>query len=334
MAGISRGLSGAIGLGAMTLVAGASALAQRAPLPAECRQQLVAHCGAVSDRRACIRSALPKLGDECRKAISDRRTDTQPLTSGMTEFAYGPDKLQKLDLIAPAGGKRPPLVLFVHGGGWSIGDKRNAAGSKAAHFTAAEYAFAIVNYRLVPQATVEQQAADIAAAVAFLRTHAAKSNYDPDRIILMGHSAGAHLAALVGTDPYYLAAARVPLGAVKGVILLDGAGYDIARKAADPQNSLSSMYHAAFGTDPARQARLSPTRHAPAPNVANWLILPIERRADSTAQSQALAAGLIKAGAKASVIAVRGESHGSLNQGFGEAGDFATAKVDAFLTAL
>jgi len=334
MSGISRGLTGAIGLGALTLVAAASALAQRAQRPAECREQLMTQCARASDRRACIRTALPGLSDQCRKAISGRRVDSQPLPAGLTELAYGTDKLQKLDLVTPAGNTRPPLVLFIHGGGWSIGDKRQSIAVKAAHFTSKGYAFASANYRLVPQATVEQQANDIAAAVAMLRRNAAKSNYDPDRIVLMGHSAGAHLAALVGTDPSYLAAAKVPLAAVKGVILLDGAGYDIARQAADPNNQISSMYDAAFGKDPARHARLSPTRHATAPNVGKWLILPIERRADSTAQSQALGAGLVKARATASVIAVPGESHGSLNQGLGEVGDFATARIDAFLAAL
>ena len=94
------------------------------------------------------------------------------------------------------------------------------------------------------------------------------------------------------------------------------------------------MYEAAFGKDPARQKALSPTLHATAPNVANWLILPIERRADSQAQSKALAAGLSRAGASTLVVAVPGESHSSLNKGLGEAGDFATGEVDRFLAAL
>ena len=92
------------------------------------------------------------------------------------------------------------------------------------------------------------------------------------------------------------------------------------------------MYDAAFGKDVARQKALSPTLHAAAPNVAKWLILPIERRADS--QAQALAAGLRQAGSSTRVIAVPGESHGSLNKGLGEAGNVATAEVDRFLEEL
>lgn len=257
-----------------------------------------------------------------------------PAVEGAIEASYGPDPNQRFDYYAPAGDMRPPLVLFIHGGGWSRGDKRHATGAKAAHFTAKGYAFASLNYRLVPQVTVEQQAADVAAAIALLRGSAMRSNHDGERIVLMGHSAGAHLAALVATDPSYLAAAGVPLSSIKGVILLDGAGYDIPAQMGGRRNLVSGMYDAAFGTDPARQRALSPTHHAAAPNAANWLILPIERRADSIAQSRALAAALNKAGARATVAPVPGESHGSLNKGLGEAGDFATSKIDAFLEPL
>ena len=91
---------------------------------------------------------------------------------------------------------------------------------------------------------------------------------------------------------------------------------------------------AAFGKDVARQKALSPTLHAAAPNVANWLILPIDRRDDSKAQSQGLATALRPAGVSAKVVAVPGESHSSLNKGLGEDGDFATGEVDKFLAAL
>jgi len=335
MAAISRGLVGAAVLASVTMVAGGSALAQRQRLPAECREQIVALCrGAEGGWRQCIAESLPKLSDECRMAISERSASAQPMPPGMVEMSYGRDPLQRLDLVAPIGNKRPPMIIFVHGGGWSIGDKRHAIGAKASHFLGKGYAFASVNYRLVPQATVEEQAADIASAVAKLRTYAMGSNYDGERIVLMGHSAGAHLTALVGTDPRYLAAAGVPMSTVKGVVLLDGAGYDIAEQMARPGNPVGAMYDAAFGKDPARQRALSPTLRAVAPNVANWLILPIERRADSTAQSRDLAAALSKAGANARMVSVPGESHGSLNKGLGAEGDFATGEVDRFVAGL
>ena len=316
------------------MIAGGAAIAQRGRLPAECRQEIMALCRMGGGMRECVRAALPNLSDPCRKAISDRTAAAQALPPGMAEMSYGRDPLQRLDLVYPPGNKRPPVVVFIHGGGWSIGDKRHAIGAKASHFLGTGHAFASVNYRLVPNVTVEQQAADIAGAIAKLRTYAMGSNYDGERIVLMGHSAGAHLAALVGTDPRYLAAVGVPIGSVKGIVLLDGAGYDVAQQMARPGNLVSGMYEAAFGKDPARQRALSPTLHAAAPNVASWLILPIQRRADSTAQSRALAAALAKAGARARVVPVPGESHGSLNRGLGEEGDFATGEVDRFIAGL
>ena len=119
-------------------------------------------------------------------------------TVGPTEYAYGSDALQKLDFWPAASARPAPLVLFVHGGGWKRGDKKSATGmQKVEHLTNEGFAFASINYRLVPAATVEQQAADVSAAVAWHRSHAARLGIDASRIVLMGHSAGAHLVALV-----------------------------------------------------------------------------------------------------------------------------------------
>jgi len=307
-------------------------LAQRERLPAECRQEIMQLCrGYGGGFRQCIMTAMPKLSDPCRKIIGERAAAAYPPAPGTVEHAYGQDPKQRLDLVKPAGVAKAPVLLFVHGGGWSIGDKAHAAPEKARWANGQGWAFASANYRLVPQATVEQQAADVASAIAWLRSNAAKEGLNPNRIVLMGHSAGAHLVALVGTDPQYLNAANVPMRAVKGVVLLDGAGYDVAAQANAPLNLVRPMYDAAFGTDPKRQAALSPTKHAAAPNVGRWLILPIERRADSQAQSKGLADALRRAGASATVVAVPGESHGSLNKGLGDSGDFATEEVERFL---
>jgi acetyl esterase/lipase len=310
-------------------------VAQRERLPAECRKEIFQLCrGAEGGFRQCLMTAMPKLSDPCRKAIGERAAEAYPPAPGTVEHSYGTDPRQRLDLVKPAGVARAPVLLFVHGGGWSIGDKAHAAPEKSRWANAKGWAFASTNYRLVPQATVESQAADVASAVAWLRANADRQGLDADRIVLMGHSAGAHLVALVGTDPQYLRAAGVPMGAVNGVVLLDGAGYDVPTKASAEMNIVKPMYEAAFSKDPKRQAALSPTRHAAAPNVARWLVLPIERRQDSQAQSRVLADALNRAGASAVVVAVPDESHGSLNKGLGEAGDFATEQVERFLVGL
>jgi acetyl esterase/lipase len=311
---------------------GGGALAQRERLPAECRQEIIQLCrGSGGGFRQCLMTAMPKLSDTCRKLIGERAAAAYPPVPGTVEHSFGADPKQRLDLVKPAGVAKAPVLLFVHGGGWSIGDKAHAAPDKARWANGKGWAFASANYRLVPQATVEQQAADVASAVAWLRSNAGRQGLDPNRIVLMGHSAGAHLVALVGTDPRYLKGAGVPMSAIKGVVLLDGAGYDVPTQASAEMNIVRPMYEAAFSTDPKRQAALSPTHHAAAPNVSRWLILPIQRRADSQAQSKGLADALNNAGAKATVVAVPDESHGSLNKGLGQAGDFATQQVEGFL---
>jgi len=252
----------------------------------------------------------------------------------IAEASYGRDPAQTLDLIVPAGHARPPLILWVHGGGWMIGDKDHAVTLKRDHFVSQGYAFAALNYRLVPNASVEQQAADLAAALAWLRAHAGRAHYDPNRIILLGHSAGAHLAALVGTDPGYLRDAGVPMSSIKGIVLLDGAGYDIRAQMAQPRYPVKRMYEAAFGRDPARQMALSPTHHVAAPNVASWLILPVADREDSVAQSNSFAQALNAAGASARVTPVPDSSHAKINRGLGGEGDFATQQVDRFIASL
>ncbi|MEO6579980.1 MAG: alpha/beta hydrolase [Sphingomicrobium sp.] len=320
-------------VGLAAIVAGGMAAAQqRRRLPADCRQEIMAICQMGGGMRECVRGALPKLSQGCRAAISERGNSEAP--PGSRELAYGPDPKQRLDLLRPVRNSLVPVIVHIHGGGWSIGDKRSAEGAKPEHFAEQGMAFASVNYRLVPASTVEEQAADIANAIAYLRTSGRNMGLDPDRIVLMGHSAGAHLAALVATDPRYLKAAGVPMSAVKGVVLLDGAGYDVARQMARPRNPVAGMYDAAFGRDPARQRALSPTFHAAAPNVAHWLILPVASRGDSTAQSEQLAAALTGAGADARVVPVPNSTHGKLNQQLGRAGDFATVEVDRFLQSV
>ena len=330
---MGRARIGMMVLAAAAVVASSGAWAQQVDrISRECRAPLRQCLLAGADRWNCLVAAIQSLPDACRKGISERaakRAGALPL--GWREGSFGRDPLQTVEWVEPAGAAKAPLLLFVHGGGWSIGDKRIGSAKKGEHFVGEGWAYASTNYRLVPQATVEDQAADVAAAIAFLLR---QPGIDPDRIVLMGHSAGAHLAALVATDPAYLARAGVPMTAVRGVVLLDGAGYDVGQQMAEPRNAVVSMYTQAFGTDPKRQAALSPARHAAAPNAGEWLILPVATRRDSTAQSEALARRLREGGSKASVVPQAGKTHASLNRELGDAGDPATGLVDAFLARL
>lgn len=250
-----------------------------------------------------------------------------------TEYAYGPAPLQRLDYWAGKDDKAP-LVVFVHGGGWKRGDKRMMHRSdKLSHWQAQGYAVASINYRLVPDATVEQQVADVAAALAFLKTRAAQLGFDGNRIALAGHSAGAHLVALVGTDPQWLRDVGLDLGDVAGVISLDGAAYDVPAQMGENARLMGDTYKQAFGTDPVRQRALSPTFQAAAPNAPAFLILHVQRR-DGAAQSAALGEALRRSGTEARVQGFPGrglKGHAEINRKLGQPGYPATPVVDAFL---
>jgi len=263
-----------------------------------------------------------------------------PAGAGKRVFSYGEDAKQEVDFWpAPAVRETQgaPLVVYVHGGGWKRGDKRMMSGSaKLEHWQAQGYAVASVNYRLGPGATVEQQAADVSAALAYLRRHARKLGVDPQRIALVGHSAGAHLVALVGTDPAYFKAAGLVLEDVRGIVPLDGACYDVPAQLADGPPIMKETYLQAFGTDPARQRRLSPTMQAGSPNAPEFLILHVQR-ADGARQSAELAEALQRAGTRASVQGFAGRGlrgHADINRQLGEPDYPATPVVDAFLARI
>lgn len=258
--------------------------------------------------------------------------DTQ--STGRTEYAYGTDPLQKLDFWKSSSAKPAPLVVFVHGGGWKRGDKRNATGSsKVEHLTGLGYAFASVNYRLVPAATVEQQAADVAASLAWIKSNAARLGIDATRIVLMGHSAGAHLVSVVGTDPKYLAASGLSYADLRGIVALDGAAYDVPQQVAQAGRLMRDTYAQAFGADPTRQRALSPTLQSAAPNASTFLIVHIDRT-DGTAQSEALANALAQAGSEVQIYAADSKGlrgHMEINRSLGNADYPPTAVLDTWL---
>ena len=249
--------------------------------------------------------------------------------AGTEELTYGAHPRHRLDFIPAAASHRAPLFVFIHGGAWAYGDK-GMAGHMAAHARAQGYAFASLNYRLVPDANPGQQAEDVAAAIAYLVRQADQLGIDPGRIIVSGHSAGAHLAALVGTDPRYLGAHRLPISTLDGIVLLDSAAYDVPALVRRSGPVARRLYVNAFGQDPAFHARVSPTLHAAAPNAGRFLLLHIASRPlESGAQSEQLAQALRAAGTPAEVVSVD-NSHAEIFRQFGQPGHVATARTDAF----
>lgn len=324
-----------------------TAAQSRERLPRECRREVVKLCGLTFDRdkiRECLTGKFKELSEDCRGDITARvreRVGSAEATprgaaAGAIEYAYGAAPLQKLDFFAAKAAKAP-LLIFVHGGGWKRGDKGNATGRDLApHYLARGYAVASINYRLVPDATVEQQAADVATAVAYLRSNATKLGIDTAKIVLMGHSAGAQLVALVGTDPQYLRAAGLGMDAVRGVIPNDGAAYDVPAQMKDGPPIMQATYVEAFGKDPARQRALSPVMQAASPNAPAFLLIHVQRP-DGVRQAAALAEALKRAGTPVQVNGFPGDGlkgHMEINRELGDPAYPATAVVDAWLKTI
>jgi arylformamidase len=238
----------------------------------------------------------------------------------------------RLDVYSPGDGRDHPVVVWIHGGAWQMGDKANVQ-MKPKAFNEQGYVLVSINYRFHPVVTYKEQAGDIAKAIHWVHNHAKDHGGDPRRVFLMGHSAGAHLAALVGTDDRYLRSEGLKLSDLSGVILLDGAGYDIPRQiqqALSPR--MKSMYISAFTEDEAKQKDASPITHiAGGKGIPPFLILHVASRRDSKVQSEGLAARLRAAGIEATVVPAEGKTHATINRELGQPDDLPTTEVFEFL---
>jgi acetyl esterase/lipase len=264
-------------------------------------------------------------------ALEDEGADPGAIAPSHAGLAYGQDPRQVLDLWLPPGRTDCPLVIYVHGGGWRLGD-RSRVGGKAAWALAQGWAFASVEYRLTPQVRHPAHIQDVAAAVAWLAAKSADYAIAGRRLALLGHSAGAHLVCLLGTDAARRRAAGIPDGAIRAVIGLDGAGYDIAAAIADAKPTAKPMFIEAFGEDPAGWGDASPLSHVAAGGTYPAFLLPyVARRAASGRMAEELARRLRDAGGQASALPVQDSSHAQINRSFGTDGDPPTAAALALL---
>ena len=275
----------------------------------------------IADRRA--QAGADELEQEATGAAS-----RVPLPAGvglLKDVAYGNDPRQRFDVYAAKGLAQAPVILLVHGGGWRSGDKAmgRLIDNKVARWASQGFIVVSVNYRLLPQADVAAQAADVGAALALAQQQAAGWGGDRARFILMGHSAGAHLVSL-------LASAPTPAGVTpwRGAVALDSAAFDVELIM---RNRHFPLYDRAFGADPALWKAVSPYA-ALAGAGQPLLAVCSSRRADSCAQAQRYAARAQAMGRRVHVLP-QDLSHGEINATLGLPGAYTDA-VDQFLRAL
>lgn len=257
-----------------------------------------------------------------------------------------PASLGQLDLYVPdaaAASDRRPVVVYVHGGGWRAGDKGNKIARKANLFTGAGYLFASVNYRLSPnpidpgfpadRIRFPDQPDDVGEAIAWIDRNVSGYGGDPARILLIGHSAGAHLVSLVSTDRRYLTRWGVDRRHLIGTVSLDTDAYDVASRIATGTDQARALLYNAFAT-PAENvadgswAAASPLAHAGPKDPPMLLVTQAgapRRAADSATMAAALGAG------RGEVLAVPYD-HAGINDAVGSPADPAgeSAAITAF----
>ncbi|NQE50027.1 alpha/beta hydrolase [Herbaspirillum rubrisubalbicans] len=153
------------------------------------------------DREALDRQYNVRLGISDFQAYFDRfASEGQAARQAhphLADVPYGEDALQTLDFF-PGRSNGRPLLVFIHGGYWRSLDKHQFS-QVALPYLAQDINVALINYRLAPQVRMGDIAADCGRALRLLYAKAAALRFDPDAIWLMGHSAGAHLAALIAS---------------------------------------------------------------------------------------------------------------------------------------
>jgi arylformamidase len=247
-----------------------------------------------------------------------------------------PGSAQSLDLYAPRDARGAPALVYVHGGSWSIGDKR-AVGVKPGFFTASGWIFVSINYRLLPEGRHPANVQDVARAIAWVHSHVSQYGGDPDKMFLMGHSAGAHLIALAAVDGRRLREAGKDIQIVKGVIPLDTNAYDLPAV----METGRAFFDRIFGDDPRAWRDASPYHHvSPGKGIPPFLIFytrgmgaPEEKEEGllHSRHANAFGGALRRADVPAEVIDATDRTHVEINQWFGRKGDHVTAKAMQFL---
>ena len=244
-----------------------------------------------------------------------------------------------LDVYAPAGAKNLPVVFWIHGGGWQTGDKTDVQ-EKPKAFADKGFVFVSTNYRLLPDVDMGTLIRDVAKSLGWVHQHNAEHGGDPKRILVMGHSAGAQLAALLCIDERYLKAEGVPLTALRGCVPVDGDTYDVpaiietaeTRRRVHRQPQAKFGHREKFGNDPALHRDFSAVTHvAKNKGIPPFLILHVADHPDTTAQAQRLGAVLQEAGIPAKVFGAKETNHTRLNSELGRPDDPATKELFAFV---
>ncbi len=257
-------------------------------------------------------------------------------------YADSADERQVLDVYAPDAANDLPVVFWIHGGGWHKGDKLDLH-VKPRVFNERSFVLVSTDYRLLPQVEIGEVFRDVAKSLGWVHRHIARYGGDPTRIFVMGHSAGAQLAALMCIDDRYLKAEGVPFSALQGCVPIDGDTYDVPAMifTAEMRQAVHRLplpvfgHRVKFGNDPKKHVDYSAVTHvAKGKGIPPFLILHVAGHPDVTAQARRLGAVLDEAAVPVQVYGALETTHSRLKADLGLPDDPATQELFKFLAPL
>ncbi len=257
------------------------------------------------------------------------------------DIHYADSKLERqvLDIYSPRDAKQLPVIFWIHGGGWQVGDKTEVQ-IKPQFFMDKGFVFVSTNYRLLPDVDMATIVRDIAQAIHWMHEHIAEYGGDPQRLLVMGHSAGAQLAALICIDDRYLKAEGLSLAMIKGCVPVDGDTFDVPAiiEVAETRWRVHDLPPSAFGhrkkfgDDPAKHRDFSAVTHvAKDKGIPPFLILHVAGHPDTTAQAQRLGNKLKGANVSVTVFGAPETTHAKINTNLGLPDDPATKALLGFV---
>jgi acetyl esterase/lipase len=262
-----------------------------------------------------------------------------PVVKRDIRYVEKADERQVLDVYSPAKAKDLPVVFWIHGGGWQGGDKADVQ-LKPQAFADKGFVFVSTNYRLLPSVDMGTINRDVAKSVRWVHDHIAEYGGDPKRLYIMGHSAGAELAALICTDERYLKAEGLSLAIIKGCVPVDGDTYDVPAiiEVAETRWRVHGLpkakfgHREKFGNDPEKHKDFSAVTHvARDKGIPPFLLLHVAEHPDTSAQAQRLGNVLKDAGIAVTVFGARETTHNKINANLGSIDDPATKALFEFL---
>jgi acetyl esterase/lipase len=277
------------------------------------------------------------------RAFEVERLDGVPYCGG----AEADGERHQLDLFLPKGQPGFPVILLVHGGAWMIGDNRcwGLYSSVGEFFASQGVGCVVVNYRLSPGVKHPEHIQDVARAFAWTQKHIAEFGGRPDRVYLLGHSAGGHLVSLLATDESYLRAEGLRSEDIRGVIAVSGvyrippgslgvtlggegpAAFRLEQllplREATRKDKMGlsgapglpvslNVFGPVFGNDPEVRADASPLAHV-RPGLPPFLLLSADKDLPTLAgMAEEFHAALRAQGCEARLLRIAGRNHNSI----------------------